>query len=92
MAEREDFVTTTNTRVTSDASDLGGGRDSDRIRSEINRTRSNMDETFAALDAKLTPSQIGLEVWNLFKGGSSAGASKLWRIARACWPRRSSRP
>jgi gas vesicle protein len=82
MAEREDFVTTTNTTVTSDASDLGGGRDSDRIRSEINRTRSNMDETFAALDAKLTPSQIGLEVWNLFKGGSSAGASKLWRIAK----------
>ncbi|HEX6898382.1 MAG TPA: hypothetical protein VF789_01660 [Thermoanaerobaculia bacterium] len=82
MAEREDFVTTTNTAVTSDASDLGGGRDSERIRSEINRTRSNMDETFAALDAKLTPSQIGLEVWNLFKGGSSAGASKLWRIAK----------
>jgi len=82
MAEREDFVTPTNTTVTSDASDLGGGRDSERIRSEINRTRSNMDETFAALDAKLTPSQIGLEVWNLFKGGSSAGASKLWRIAK----------
>jgi uncharacterized protein YjbJ (UPF0337 family) len=41
-----------------------------------------MDETFAALDAKLTPSQIGLELWHLFKGGSSAGASKLWRIAR----------
>lgn len=82
MAEREDFVTTNTTTVTSDASDLGGGRDSDRIRSEINRTRSNMDETFAALDAKLTPSQIGLEVWNLFKGGSSAGASKLWRIAK----------
>ncbi len=82
MAEREDFVTTTNTRVTADASDLRGGRDSDQIRSEIHRTRSNMDETFAALDAKLTPSQIGLEVWNLFKGGSSAGASKLWRIAK----------
>lgn len=82
MAEREDFVTTTNTAAASDASDLGGGRGSERIRSEINRTRSNMDETFAALDAKLTPSQIGLEVWNLFKGGSSAGAGKLWRIAK----------
>ncbi|HEY9422433.1 MAG TPA: hypothetical protein VIW92_13535, partial [Thermoanaerobaculia bacterium] len=58
------------------------GRSSEQIRSEINRTRSDMDETFAALDAKLTPSQIGLEVWNLFKGGSSAGASKLWRIAK----------
>lgn len=77
MAQREDFVTDTSVNT-----DLGGGRDSDQIRSEINRTRSNMDETFAALDAKLTPSQIGLEVWNLFKGGSSAGASKLWRIAK----------
>jgi len=41
-----------------------------------------MDETFAALDSKLTPSQIGLELWHLFKGGSSAGAGKLWRVAR----------
>jgi hypothetical protein len=41
-----------------------------------------MDETFAALDAKLTPREIGLELWNLFKGGSSTGASKLWRVAR----------
>lgn len=78
MAQREDFVTGTSTNADLDAS----GRSSEQIRSEINRTRSNMDETFAALDAKLTPSQIGLEVWNLFKGGSSAGASKLWRIAK----------
>jgi hypothetical protein len=83
MAQREDFVTGTGTG--SDlGSDLGAGhgRSSDAIRSEIDRTRSNMDETFAALDSKLTPSQIGLEVWNLFKGGSTAGAGKLWRVAR----------
>lgn len=83
MAQREDFVTGTSTG--SDlGSDLGAGRgrSSEDIRSDIDRTRSNMDETFAALDSKLTPSQIGLEVWNLFKGGSSAGASKLWRVAR----------
>lgn len=78
MAQREDFVTGTSMDSDLDAS----GRSSEQIRSEINRTRSNMDETFAALDAKLTPSQIGLEVWNLFKGGSTAGASKLWRIAK----------
>ncbi|HEV2845564.1 MAG TPA: hypothetical protein VG477_12005 [Thermoanaerobaculia bacterium] len=78
MAQREDFVTGTSLDSDLDAS----GRSSEQIRSEINRTRSNMDETFAALDAKLTPSQIGLEVWNLFKGGSSAGAGKLWRIAK----------
>ena len=77
MAQSEDFLT-------NDTDDLGSsrGRSSGEIRSEIDRTRENMDETFAALDSKLTPSQIGLEVWNLFKGGSSAGAGKLWRVAR----------
>jgi len=77
MAQTEDFLT-------NDTDDRGAssGRSSREIRSEIDRTRENMDETFAALDSKLTPTQIGLEVWNLFKGGSSAGASKLWRVAR----------
>ena len=77
MAQTEDFLT-------NDTDDLGSsrGRSSREIRSEIDRTRAGMDETFAALDSKLTPTQIGLEVWNLFKGGSSAGASKLWRVAR----------
>jgi len=62
--------------------DAAGGRSSREIRSEIDRTRSDMDETFAALDAKLTPKEIGLELWNLFKGGSSTGASKLWQVTR----------
>ena len=77
MAQTEDFLT-------NDNDDLGSstGRSSRQIRSDIDRTRENMDETFAALDSKLTPTQIGLEVWNLFKGGSSAGAGKLWRVAR----------
>jgi len=76
MAQREDFVT--------DNPDLdaGSGRNSKEIRSEIDRTRSDMDETFAALDAKFTPKEIGLELWNLFKGGSSTGVSKLWQVAR----------
>ncbi len=76
MATTEDFVT--------DNPDLGGsrGRSSEEIRSQIDRTRSDMDETFAALDAKMTPKEIGLEIWNLFKGGSSTGASKVWQIAR----------
>jgi gas vesicle protein len=76
MAQTEDFVTRD--------SDLasGRGRDSREIRSEIDRTRSDMDETFAALDAKLTPKEIGLELWSLFKGGSTTGASKLWQVAR----------
>jgi hypothetical protein len=77
MAEREDFVTTN-----TDDLNASSGRSSSAIRSEIDRTRADMDETFAALDSKLTPSQIGLELWHLFKGGSSAGAGKLWRIAR----------
>ena len=76
MAQTEDFVT--------DNTDLGAGRgrSSEEIRSEIDRTRAGMDETFAALDAKMTPGQIGLEAWRLFKGGSTAGAGKLWRIAK----------
>ena len=75
MATTEDFVT--------DNPDLAGnrGRSSQEIRSEIDRTRSDMDETFAALDAKMTPKEIGLELWSLFKGGSSTGASKVWQIA-----------
>jgi hypothetical protein len=76
MAQTEDFVTRD-----SDL-DAGRGRSSREIRSEIDRTRSDMDETFAALDAKLTPKEIGLELWSLFKGGSSTGASKLWQVAR----------
>jgi gas vesicle protein len=76
MAQTEDFVT-----KDSDL-DAGRGRSSREIRSEIDRTRSDMDETFAALDAKLTPKEIGLELWNLFKGGSSTGANKLWQVAR----------
>ena len=76
MAQTEDFVTTD--------PDPGAdrGRSSREIRSEIDRTRSDMDETFAALDAKLTPKEIGLELWSLFKGGSPTGASKLWQVAR----------
>lgn len=76
MAQTEDFVT--------DNPDLDGGhgRSSKEIRSEIDRTRSDMDETFAALDAKMTPKEIGLELWSLFKGGSSTGAGKLWKVVR----------
>ncbi len=76
MAQTEDFVTRD-----SDL-DAGRGRSSREIRSEIDRTRSDMDDTFAALDAKLTPKEIGLELWSLFKGGSTTGASKLWQVAR----------
>ncbi len=52
------------------------GADSEQIRAEIERTRANMDDTFDALEAKLTPGQLLGEAWNLTKGGSTAGASK----------------
>jgi gas vesicle protein len=77
MAQTEDFLNDDRDNL-----NTSSGRNSTEIRSEIDHTRAEMDETFAALDAKLTPSQIGLELWHLFKGGSSAGAGKLWRIAR----------
>jgi hypothetical protein len=82
MAQTEDFVTNTGSPSASANLDTDRGRSSEKIRSEIDRTRADMDDTFAALDAKLTPGQIGLELWHLFKGGSSAGAGKLWRIAK----------
>ncbi len=77
MAQTEDFLNDDRDNL-----NASSGRSSREIRSEIDRTRADLDETFAALDSKLTPSQIGLELWHLFKGGSSAGAGKLWRIAR----------
>ncbi len=76
MAQTEDFVTK------DPDLNAGGARSSREIRSEIDRTRSDMDDTFAALDAKLTPREIGLELWSLLKGGSTTGASKLWQVAR----------
>jgi len=67
---------------TSADSGLGADRNSDQIRSDIDRTRADMDETFNALESKLTPGQILEEAWGLFKGGSSAGASKLVAVVR----------
>jgi hypothetical protein len=58
------------------------GPNSTQIRREIERTRAEMDNTFDALESKLTPSQLLGEAWSLTKGGSTAGASKLWQIAR----------
>lgn len=58
------------------------GPSSTQIRREIERTRAEMDTTFDALESKLTPSQLLGEAWSLTKGGSTAGASKLWQIAR----------
>lgn len=66
MAQTEDFV----------------NRTSEQIRGDIDRSRAEMDETFNALESKLTPGQILGEAWHLLKGGSSAGAGKLFRIAR----------
>lgn len=53
-----------------------------QLRSEIERTRAEMDQTFDALERKMTPGQILEEVWYLTRGGTRAGASKLWTVAR----------
>jgi gas vesicle protein len=81
MAQREDFVTDSGAGTSADPG-LGADRNSDQIRSDIDRTRADMDETFNALESKLTPGQILEEAWGLFKGGSSAGASKLLSVVR----------
>jgi hypothetical protein len=55
---------------------------SDEIRADIERTRASMDDTFDALDQKLTPSQLLTEAWRYTKGGSAFGANKIWKLAR----------
>jgi ElaB/YqjD/DUF883 family membrane-anchored ribosome-binding protein len=86
MAEIQDPVTGTTRFDDDDVSRRTGsfGRqpDSAELRREIDRTRAQMDETFDLLEQKLTPGQLMGEVWNLFRGGSTAGASKLWQIAK----------
>ena len=67
MAEAEGFVTTAR---------------SEEIRSEIERTRADMDETLAALESKLAPRQIGRDALDLLKNRSSAIADKVRRVAR----------
>jgi ElaB/YqjD/DUF883 family membrane-anchored ribosome-binding protein len=81
MAQREDFLTNTGDDLSADTG-FDSDRSSDQIRSDIDRTRADMDETFSALESKLTPGQILEEAWGLFKGGSSAGATRLLRVVR----------
>jgi ElaB/YqjD/DUF883 family membrane-anchored ribosome-binding protein len=81
MANLEDEVTgRTGSNVY--AEDEDRGPNSREIRREIERTRTQMDRNLDALEQKLTPSQLALEAWGLFRGGSTAGASRLWRIAK----------
>ena len=62
MAQREDFLTP-GASITGADTALGGDRSSDQIRSDIDRTRAELDETFSALESKLTPGQIMEEAW-----------------------------
>ena len=77
MAYREDEVT-----GRTDLSDNDREPSSRQIRSEIENTRREMDRNLDALESKLTPTQLAMEAWGLFRGGSTAGASRLWRIAK----------
>jgi hypothetical protein len=79
MAYSEDEVTG---RTDYDNDDRDQGPNSRQIRSEIENTRREMDRNLDALESKLTPTQLAMEAWGLFRGGSTAGASRLWRIAK----------
>jgi hypothetical protein len=77
MASREDQVTSSTSRLNED-----DHLTSRQLRAEINRTRAELDETFDALERKLTPRELLGEGWSLFKGGSSASANRVVRVAR----------
>lgn len=78
MAYREDEVT----GRTGSSNYEDRGPDSRQIRNEIEETRREMDRNLDALESRLTPSQLALEAWGLFRGGSTAGASRIWRLAK----------
>lgn len=79
MANLEDEVTG---RPGSLNHDTDNGPNSRQIRNEIEETRREMDRNLDALESRLTPSQLAMEAWGLFRGGSSAGASRLLKIAK----------
>lgn len=79
MANLEDEVTS---RPGSLNHDTDNGPNSRQIRNEIEETRREMDRNLDALESRLTPSQLAMEAWGLFRGGSSAGASRLLKIAK----------
>ncbi|MDP9122130.1 MAG: DUF3618 domain-containing protein [Acidobacteriota bacterium] len=87
MAPSENTVTTSSTPAPG-AYNGGKGNDHDEmprsneIRQNIEHTRSQMDRTFNALEARLTPGQLLGDGWQLVKDGSTAGASRLWRLAK----------
>src|SRR5690606_28580138 len=55
-------------------SDPAGRRSPDEIRSEIERTRSELHETVDALERRLSPGELFEELWNRVRGsGTGAG-------------------
>jgi ElaB/YqjD/DUF883 family membrane-anchored ribosome-binding protein len=79
MAQIEDAVNRSHTAGGLGHEDEPSSR---QIQADIDRTRSNMDRTFDAIESKLTPGQLLQEAWGIFKGGSGAGASKAMQIAK----------
>jgi len=59
-------------------SDFGGPPEPHRIE----QTRRELDLDLDVLEQKLTLSQLALEAWSQFRGGSTAGAKRLWSLAR----------
>ena len=70
MAEGKDPMTRSDTRS------------SRQIRSDIRRTRAQMDETFDAIEDRLTPGELAHEAWSLVRGGSGGTVNRLWTIAK----------
>jgi len=49
---------------------------------DIQRTRAEMDRTFDELGRKLAPARLLEDGWELVRDKASAGASRLWQLAR----------
>jgi ElaB/YqjD/DUF883 family membrane-anchored ribosome-binding protein len=52
------------------------------IQGDIERTRSQMDQTLEELEERLTPSRLLDDSWQFVKESSASGANRVWNLAK----------
>ena len=75
-------ATTAATPPPGDGLDPGLHTGADAIEDDIDRTRAEMDRTFDALGRKLAPGQLLEDGWDTVREKTTAGATRLWELAR----------